>query len=133
MSNSSQYKVTCTFNTLIHEGSKRECEMIIKAFEVYGMQDKLILVEPISADFKLPAELRDKIYNDVHEAFLEGRNYNSYLADEVTNELEDYSDYDLLEAYEQAYPFEDESHEHDHGERGRSYYDSYLAEKELLK
>lgn len=67
-----KYQVRHTFGNVIHEGKKSECELIIKAFSVYGVgESKFDLVE-VDVVAPLTETVRNQLKEKIAEAIEQG-------------------------------------------------------------
>jgi len=94
------YRLEGDFGGLIHEGTLADCKMIVRAMAKYGIrEDKTRIVNTPFHDFTLPEELKNKIYNHVHEWRVDGL---GRLSDVVNDSMWDMSDHELAEEYIQG-------------------------------
>jgi hypothetical protein len=99
-----RYQVKHTFGNVLHEGTKYECDLVIKAFTTYGISDhKLELVEVVG---KLSEAVRDGIIghltdmvseawdrDDMYSAITDGyEGFNDMVDDELVELFSNYVD-----------------------------------------
>ena len=55
------YKLVHTFGNIIHEGTKTECELILKAFETYGEGMHKFDLVPVVEKYRLSDDTREEV------------------------------------------------------------------------
>ena len=121
-------------------GSEAECYKVIEAFKIYGIPERKFLIKyPEFHDFELPTKTKEKIFIELCDSWAGGKQYNGYAYEQSEYELQECSDYELLEYYEQIncdYDFEQENSDEDdineQLEEARLSLKSYQADKVLL-
>lgn len=122
---SSRYKLRGEFGDAFFEGTLREVKMVKKAMVDYGvLERKLHVVYPEHHGFKLSAGLQQKVFDKLYDDRVECNPYSDY----VVNELNEMSDYDLIEEV-QHYIDDD----HELSIAVRKEFSDYQAEKALLE
>lgn len=97
------YKLRGEFGEPFFEGTEKQVNMIKDAMIKYGIRDdKLCIIYPQHYDFKLPKDLKKKMVEAIIQAQTDGRDYGSYIRDEVGCEVKEYHDYELLSQYEES-------------------------------
>lgn len=130
------YRLQCNFGTELHTGTKVDCKIIKQAMIKYGIKpDKLEIVAPEWEDFRLPEDLAGKIYIALHDYDVCGRDYSSYISEEVQGELNELSDYELYQTYKdyKECDYGVDEYEDRLIRQAEQEYNSFLAEKEIFK
>ena len=125
----SVYKVRHTLGDIVAKGTKAECDLVMSAFDKYGIAHKFEIVYPEHHEFELSDELREEMVEFCSHEYAEGSSHSIIKEDEAWR-LADFTDHDLMEHYE-AHIFNPE--EDEHIQKAKKEFSDYLAEKAVFE
>jgi hypothetical protein len=67
-----KYQVQHTLGSVIHEGTRHECELILKAFNTYGVGEHKLDLVKVTEKHRFSDQTREEIITYLIDAFQEG-------------------------------------------------------------
>lgn len=109
-----KYQVQHTFGSTIHEGTRHECEIVLKALSTYGVDSGKFDIIEVPVVNPLTETTRNKLKEEVAQMILQGSFGDGLERDYawdgvVLTGANEMSDAELIEAYESGYVDEDDN------------------------